>query len=116
MLIGINYRKLETSYTWFENTFLDSFQQPKKQELFFNHLSPWNAHLVNLTVDPDSQHAGKTIRQAGIRESYQLLIVGIERAGQRIINPDTDTVLMSLDKLWLVGERANIENLINKGC
>jgi CPA2 family monovalent cation:H+ antiporter-2 len=202
MLIGTTYKKLEASYTWFENTFLDSFQQPKKQELFFNHLSPWNVHLVNLKVDPDSQHvgrtllgaklrtqfginivaikrghrsivapgpnevlfpadelvvlgsdeqiekarpeienpihqvspnygdyelrhlmiedipylAGKTIRQAGIRESYQLLIVGIERAGQRIINPDTDTVLINLDKLWLVGERANIENLINKGC
>lgn len=202
MLIGTTYKKLEASYTWFENTFLDSFQQPKKQEMLFNHLSPWNVHLVNLTVDPDSQHvgrtllgaklrtqfginivaikrghrsivapgpnevlfpadelvvlgsddqiekvrpeienpvhqlapnygdyelrhlmiedipslAGRTIRQAGIRESYQLLIVGIERAGQRIINPDTDTVLMNLDKLWLVGERANIENLINKGC
>lgn len=201
--IGLTYKKLETSYHWFEEHFLDSFNQKKPDESeMFKHLAPWNIHLVNLKVHPNSQHvqsnlidaqlrtrlgvnivaikrgllnivapgphhvilpgdelivlgtdeqivgiraelekptleavqvktlgdyelrylsmhelphlAGKTIRQSGLRENFFAMIVGIERAGKRIMNPDTDSTLLADDKLWLVGGRKDIERLLKE--
>ena len=42
------------------------------------------------------------------------LIVGIEREGKRIMNPDTDSVLLTDDRLWLVGERRDMERLMKE--
>lgn len=201
VFIGLTYRKLETSYHWFEQNFMNSFDQKKpKENEIFNHLAPWNIHLVNLRVHSNSCHvqkqlieaqlrtrygvnivaikrglmnmvapgphhtilpgdelivlgtdeqidqvrveletphsemdqvktigdyelryiylneipgmAGKSIRQSGLRENFHALIVGIERAGKRIINPDTDSYLEADDKLWLVGGRKDIERLL----
>lgn len=201
VFIGLTYKRLESSYQWFEENFMDSFTQKGQVESeIFNHLAPWNIHLVNLKVHSNSRHvqkqlieaqlrtrlginivaikrgllnivapgphqtilpgdelivlgtdeqidhvraeletpafeieqtktigdyelrylsmgevpylAGKTIRQSGLRENFHALIVGIERAGKRIINPDTDSTLEAEDKLWLVGGRKDIEKLL----
>ena len=201
--IGLTYKRLETSYHWFEQNFMDLFS-PKKtdDEDLFKHLAPWNIHLVNLKVHSNSMHvqstlikaqlrtrfgvnivaikrglnnvvapgphemilpgdemivlgtdeqidlvreelekpnlseiqirtigdyelrylsvddlpklAGKTIRQSGLRENFHSMIVGIERAGKRIMNPDTDSTLEKEDKLWLVGGRKDIERLLKE--
>lgn len=203
VFIGLTYRKLESSYQWFEQNFMDSFDQKgTKEHEIFNHLAPWNIHLVNLKVHSNSQHvqkqlieaqirtrlginivaikrgllnivapgphqmilpgdelivlgtdeqidqvrselerpnqdldqvktigdyelrylslqevpslAGKTIRQSEIREKFHSLIVGIERKGKRIINPDTDSILEDEDKIWIVGGRKDIEKLLKE--
>ncbi len=58
--------------------------------------------------------SGKTIRQSGLREEFHSMIVGIERAGRRIINPDSESVLQNDDKVWLVGGRKDIERLLKE--
>ncbi len=63
-----------------------------------------------ITLTAESPFVGKAIRDAGIREEVNGLIVGIERSGQRILNPDSTLELKSGDMVWLVGDK----NLIRK--
>lgn len=61
----------------------------------------------------DEHHAliGKSIRESGIRERVRGLVVGIERNGNRILNPDSTTVFEKNDVVWLVGNMKKIKQL-----
>lgn len=52
-----------------------------------------------------------TIRDSGLREKTQGLVVGIERQGKRILNPDSSEILQLGDLLWIVGDREKISQL-----
>ncbi|MFD2909456.1 cation:proton antiporter [Flavobacterium ardleyense] len=52
---------------------------------------------------------GKSIRESMIREKTHSIIVGLERDGQRILNPESDLVLQSDDILWLAGNKKKIK-------
>lgn len=56
--------------------------------------------------------AGQTIRETGFREKYQAIVVGIERAGERHINPDSDLRLAAGDLLWIAGEKGRLNDLM----
>lgn len=68
--------------------------------------------LQKILVDEHTQLKGKTIRDSGIRETTKGLIVGIERNGVRILNPDSTTIFEWDDIIWIVGERKQIQKLI----
>lgn len=70
-----------------------------------------NFGLESFLLRPGSPYVGKPIRDCGIREDARGLIVGLERANQRILNPDSALVLKEGDLLWLVGEIASIHHL-----
>lgn len=70
--------------------------------------------LRHLTVTSTSQIAGKTIRQSGIREVYNAMVVGVERNHNRIINPDTDKEIVADDIIWVVGEESMLEQLFSE--
>lgn len=59
----------------------------------------------------ESRYVGKTIRECGLRENTRGLVVGIERAGGRMLNPDSSVILREGDLLWIVGDRQKILSL-----
>ena len=67
--------------------------------------------LVGMILDDDHPFNGKSIRQCGMRETINGLIVGIEREGERYLNPDPDMILLPSDLLWLVGDRRLAEKI-----
>lgn len=67
--------------------------------------------LDKFTLDDDSPFINKSIRESGIRSSTNGLVVGIERNGQRILNPESDTILQSDDVVWIVGEKKLLETI-----
>lgn len=67
--------------------------------------------LEKVLVDEHTRLKGKTIRESGIRERTDGLVVGIERKGERILNPSSQTVLEWDDILWVVGNRKKIKQL-----
>ena len=67
--------------------------------------------LQKLVVSSKSQLLHKTIRGSGIREKTKGLIVGIERNGQRIMNPDSFLTFAEGDILWVVGTPWRIKEL-----
>jgi CPA2 family monovalent cation:H+ antiporter-2 len=54
---------------------------------------------------------GRSIRESGIREASDGLVVGLERSGQRILNPDASIILEIGDDVWIVGDPAKIGKL-----
>lgn len=67
--------------------------------------------LQKIVVNSKSSVFGQTIRNSGIREQTQGLVVGIERNGERILNPDSNLVFENGDIVWIVGNNKKIELL-----
>jgi len=67
--------------------------------------------LASLTVLKTDSFVGKSIRECGIRDTVNGLIVGVERDGKRILNPDSSMVLHAKDRIWIVGDKELIKNL-----
>jgi monovalent cation:H+ antiporter-2, CPA2 family len=59
--------------------------------------------LHSILLNDTDHYVDKSIRDCGLREESNGLIVGIERNGQRILNPDSSFVLRTGDLVWLVG-------------
>lgn len=55
---------------------------------------------------------GKSIRESQIREKTNGIIVGIERNGKRILNPESHLVLEESDVLWIAGEKKKIAKFL----
>jgi len=70
--------------------------------------------LEKLVVDENNGLRGQTIRESGIREKTKGLVVGIERGGERLLNPSSDTVFEWADVVWLVGDKHRIRELNQK--
>jgi CPA2 family monovalent cation:H+ antiporter-2 len=69
--------------------------------------------LKQLTVNPGSWLLNKSVRESGIREKAKGIIVGIERNGQRILNPESNTVFQEGDIIWIVGSVRRLNVLLN---
>lgn len=65
--------------------------------------------LQRMEVAEGSAIAGQTIKSSEIRERTKGLIVGIERNGERILNPESNVVLLANDLLWIVGNTKRIK-------
>lgn len=55
---------------------------------------------------------GRTIRESQLREKTNGLIVGIEREGQRMMNPESHVVLQKNDIIWIVGDKKKMNSII----
>ena len=82
--------------------------QPEMESLVFDDDQ---FGMVPLRLRPEHTFVGKMIRECGIREAVNGLIVGVERDEQRHLNPDPSMVLQSDDVIWLVGERVLLSKL-----
>ncbi|MDR3197704.1 MAG: cation:proton antiporter [Planctomycetaceae bacterium] len=67
--------------------------------------------LVSLVLNGEHPFTGKRIRDCGLREAVNGLIVGIERNETRYLNPEPDMILLTDDVLWLVGDKGRIKKL-----
>lgn len=90
---------------------LEQFRTVVEKETVYVQDGREEITLNKLIVDHHTGLRGKTIRASGIRENANALVVGIERNGQRMLNPDSTTVFEWDDVVWIVGERKKIEGL-----
>lgn len=67
--------------------------------------------LASLLLGATNEFINKPIRDCEIREAINGLIVGVEREGQRHLNPDSSMVLHAGDLVWFVGNRKLIFKL-----
>lgn len=70
--------------------------------------------LHHFTLHENSSLVGKSIVESGIREITKGLVVGIERNGERILNPESSQIFEPNDTIWLVGNEKRIQVLLNK--
>jgi CPA2 family monovalent cation:H+ antiporter-2 len=84
-------------------TFLESNKQHTKSDNYRTQVS-----LHHFTLSKKSPLLGKTISSSRIRERTQGLIIGIERNGKRILNPESDLAFNAHDKIWIAGNEKRI--------
>ncbi|WP_266363480.1 cation:proton antiporter [Tellurirhabdus rosea] len=68
--------------------------------------------LKRFRVEESFELIGQSIRQSGLRERTQGLVVGIERQGKRYLNPESDWVFQAGDLVWLAGNTRLIRQYI----
>lgn len=97
-------------------------EQLKKFELFLESSATESqlldtrrkVSLHHFTISKNSPLVGRNIRESKIRERSKGLVVGIERKGERIINPESDLIFVENDKVWIVGNEKRIIVLIKE--
>lgn len=104
-------RKLQSFYNKLEARFMLNLNDRENQT---PNILPWDTHLIEITVAPESQLIGKTLVDLKMREQYGINIAMIERGKLTISTPSRDERLYPHDKLLLIGtdeELANVKHL-----
>ena len=100
LLIGTD-EELATVKHLFEDIVDENLPSFQKQDM----------SLQKIVVNSSSKIYGQSIRESGIREQTQGLVVGIERKGERILNPDSNLIFENEDIVWIVGNNKKIPEL-----
>jgi CPA2 family monovalent cation:H+ antiporter-2 len=70
--------------------------------------------LKHFLVDKYSHLSDKTIRELGIRERTSGIVLGVERKGRRILNPESNMQLEEGDIVWIAGSGKKINAFIKE--
>jgi CPA2 family monovalent cation:H+ antiporter-2 len=70
--------------------------------------------LRQLIIHSGSQFLNRTIRESAIRERTKGIVVGIERHGERLLNPDSQLVFELHDIVWVVGNIRRLQIVVNE--
>jgi len=102
LVMTIFSRRLQSFYTRLETRFLHNLnarEEQKKQP----EILPWDTHLVELNIAPESKMVGKTLMELAVREKYGVNIAMIERGKIIIPTPGRDERLYPHDKILVIG-------------
>ncbi len=70
--------------------------------------------LHQFAVSSNCILVGKTIRNSSIRELTNGLVVGVERNGQRILNPESNLEFQPGDTVWMVAEEEKLQTFLKQ--
>ena len=73
-----------------------------------------NCHLQKMTLSPDSEYAGKLIKDTDFRDNYNVSVVSVERGKQLYELPKSDFQLFPFDKITFVGHEDHLRLLVGK--
>jgi CPA2 family monovalent cation:H+ antiporter-2 len=90
-------------------TVFDAMEPVEKDGIMIDDIT-----LQKIVVDEFTKLKDLSIRESGIRERTHGLVIGIERAHTRLLNPDSTTVFEWDDIVWLVGDRKKIQELTRR--
>ena len=90
---------------------------------FKTYLDQHEIDAPDTTIEPEivlrqielknESYIGKSIRASKLREKTNGLIVGIEKKGNRILNPKSTIILEKDDILWIVGDKKLLADLVH---
>ena len=83
--------------------------KPVEMDMPLAHDEMYN--LESFVIKEGSRFANRTIKEIGLGEEFGGLIVGIERAGNRLLNPESSVVLEPADLVWVFGHINKIREL-----
>ena len=68
-------------------------------------------HLRRLVLKEESPFIGKKLRESGIRDQYNCMVVGLEEGQQDLTLLDSEHIFEQGDILWVVGEEDDLKTL-----
>ena len=72
-------------------------------------------YASTVPVGKDSELLGRSIRASGLREKYDCMILGLQREGLPVLQPDVNMMIQSGDLIWILGSRHMAEKLLAGG-
>lgn len=85
---------------------INSLLRPEKNTIETDNL--YKPSLEKVIVTKDSYLYGKSLKESNIRNYAEGIVVGIERKGQRVVNPESNWVFEENDLVWIVGDHKKI--------
>ena len=74
----------------------------KEADMLVHDHSDHEMHMYRYNVEAGGALCGMEIRSSTLATKHHVMVIAIERAGEKIVNPDRDTIFMAGDKLWFV--------------
>lgn len=111
LVLFLLFRKqLESYYVWFERQFASGLKSdgPSDEQ---KRYAPWDMHLVEIPVSPDSPLVGQTLLQAQLREKYGINVVVMKRGKRTMIAPKAGEFIFSGDMLLCSATDAEIQKM-----
>lgn len=71
--------------------------------------------LRSFTISKTSSFIGKTLKDSGIRDEYNCMVVGVDEGQKNLTLITPSRCLQAGDILWVVGEERNIERILALG-
>jgi CPA2 family monovalent cation:H+ antiporter-2 len=103
-------KRIQKFYHRLEGRFLSNLNARESQEKLMNgankntqpDLSPWDAHMVDLEVNPHADYIGKKLITLAWREIYGINIAYIKRGELIIYAPGRDNRLLPFDHVGII--------------
>mgnify|MGYP003582398698 CR=1 FL=1 len=132
VILFIFSKKVQTLYARLETRFLDNLNAREndkeilkkeaskvlseshlkiKENEFQKHLalSPWDVHIVDLTVSPNALYKGSTLLELSWRERYGINIAYIKRGDKVIYAPSAYNRLFPFDEVGIIATDEQIQ-------
>ncbi|MBT1696434.1 cation:proton antiporter [Fulvivirgaceae bacterium PWU4] len=111
LAIVIFRNKLQSFYDRIERRFLYNLNERENLKVAKPEVTPWDAHLADFEVIPESALAGKQLHELGLRELYGINIALIERGKLSIPIPDRHARLFPGDRISVIGTDDQLQRI-----
>lgn len=98
-------KRINFLYHKIEDRFMTNFNQRENttKKINRNNLSPWDGHMANFTISPESDFVGKTLEEIKLRETIGVNIAFIKRGDLHIDVPNKTEKLFPNDEISIIG-------------
>jgi len=105
IIIMLFPKKINRLYLKIENRFIKNYNQRELsiKKINRNNLSPWDGHMANFTLLPESDLVGKSLEEIKIREQIGVNIAYIKRGNLHINVPSKTEKLYPSDEICVIG-------------
>jgi len=111
LLILLFPKRINKLYLKIENRFVKNYNQRELsvKKINRNNLSPWDGHLANFLIVPESDLVGKPLEEIKIREEIGVNIAYIKRGNLHINVPTKYEKLYPNDEIFVIGTDIQVQ-------
>ena len=104
-------KKINRLYIKIESRFVQNYNQRELsiKKINRNNLSPWDGHLANFLIVPESDLVGKPLEEIKIREDIGVNIAYIKRGNLHINIPTKYEKLYPSDEIYVIGTDVQVK-------
>lgn len=92
------------------------YETQSLREYMLNEAIPkeYQLYVTAFPAAASKELLGKPIRDTQLRDKWNTMVVGLDRADYSLPNPDVNLILESKDLLWLLGSPKDIQKLLTE--
>lgn len=104
-------KKINQLYLKIETRFIKNYNQRELsvKKINRNNLSPWDGHMANFIIVPESDLVGKPLEEIRIREDIGVNIAYIKRGNLHINIPTKQEKLYPNDEIFVIGTDSQVK-------